>query len=95
MIKPLSEYIFVKEEKKEKGVIEVPDPQDQSKIYQGRVVAVGEYIPDESGMIYDLISAGDRVLFNRFSKEEVEVEIEGVKEKLMVVKKENVFGIIE
>ena len=83
-IKPLSDRILVEileAEEKTKGGIILPDTAKQEKA-EGKVVAVGSGKRLENGSLQPLeVKKGDRVLFGKYSGDEIEVD--GRKHKIL------------
>ena len=92
-IKPLHDRVVVRridEEERTPGGVIIPDTAKE-KPMQGEVVAVGPGGRDESGKrIEPDVSAGDTVLFGKWSG--TEVKIEG--EEVLVMKESDIMGII-
>ncbi len=93
-IKPLSDRVLVRRldvDEKTAGGIIIPDSA-QEKPSEGEVVAVGPGERDEGGSIHALdVSAGDRILFGKFSG--TEVKLDG--EELLIMKESDIMGIIQ
>ena len=93
-IKPLSDRVLVRRldvDEKTAGGIIIPDSA-QEKPSEGEVVAVGPGERDEGGSIHALDgSAGDRILFGKFSG--TEVKLDG--EELLIMKESDIMGIIQ
>ena len=93
-VRPLHDRILVKrveEEKKSKGGIIIPDTAKE-KPQEGRVAAVGTGKVLEDGTTRSLeVSKGDRVLFNKYSG--TEVNIDG--EEHLIIREEDVLAILE
>ena len=80
----------VEEEEKTKGGIIIPDTAKE-KPQEGEVVAVGPGARDEDGKhIQPEVSAGDRILFGKWSGTEVKVD----GEDLLIMKESDILGII-
>lgn len=94
-IKPLNDKVVVKalkQEEKTKSGIVLPDSARDEKPEQGEVVAVGEGKMLENGTRVAMsVKVGDKVLFTKYSPDEV--EIEGV--KYLVIEEEKILGIVE
>ena len=92
--RPLHDRVVVRrveEEGKSKGGIIIPD-NAKEKPQQGEVVAVGPGARDESGKLVPLeVSAGDRVLFGKWSGSEVKID----GEDLLIMKESDIMGVIE
>jgi chaperonin GroES len=94
VIRPLSDRVVVRRiaaEEKTAGGIIIPDTAKE-KPMEGEVVAVGPGGRDESGKIVKPdIKVGDKVLFDRWSG--AEVEIDGA--ELLIMKESEIIGVIE
>jgi chaperonin GroES len=92
--RPLHDRVVVRrveEEGKTKGGIIIPD-NAKEKPQQGEVIAVGPGARDESGKIVAVeVSAGDRVLFGKWSGSEVRID----GEDLLIMKESDIMGVIE
>ena len=93
-IRPLQDRVILKrieEEEKTKGGIIIPDTAKE-KPQEGKVVAVGKGKANEDGKITPLdVKVNDRVLFGKYSG--TEINIDG--EELLIVREEDILGIIE
>ncbi len=93
-IRPLHDRILVKrleEQEVRKGGIIIPDTAKE-KPQEGKVIAVGNGKVTEDGKKIPLdVKAGDRILFGKYSGSEVKVE----DEEYLILKEEDVLGIIE
>ncbi len=93
-IRPLRDRVVVRrlqEEEKTKGGIIIPDSAKEKPI-EGEVVAVGNGKVLEDGKVIPLeIKAGDRVLFGKYSGTEVKVDAE----ELLIMREEDIFGIVK
>jgi chaperonin GroES len=93
-IRPLHDRILVKrveEQEVRKGGIIIPDSAKE-KPQEGKVIAVGNgKVTDEGKKIPLDVKAGDRILFGKYSGSEVKVE----DEEYLILKEEDVLGIIE
>jgi chaperonin GroES len=93
-IRPLQDRILVKridEESKTKGGIIIPDTAKE-KPQEGKVVAVGKGKVTEDGKLQPLdVKKGDRVLFNKYSGSEVNVD----GEEHLIIREEDVLAIFE
>ena len=91
--RPLHDRVVVRRvesEEKTKGGIIIPDTAKE-KPQEGEIVAVGSGARDESGKVVALdVTAGDRVLFGKWSG--TEVKING--EDLLIMKEADIMGII-
>jgi chaperonin GroES len=91
---PLHDRILIKRiEEKEtaKGGIIIPDSAKE-KQQEGEVIAVGHGRKTEDGKIIPLdVKTGDRILFGKYSGTEIKID----NEDLLIVKEEEVLGVIE
>lgn len=94
-LKPLYDNIIVKQLKEEeitKSGIVLPDTINKEKPQQGEVIAVGPGKKDNNGNIIGMsVKVGDKVLFSRYSPNEVKIE----NEEYLVMKEGDVLAIIE
>ena len=92
--RPLHDRVVVRRldaEAKTKGGIIIPDTAKE-KPQEGEIIAAGPGARDESGKIVALdVSAGDRVLFGKWSG--TEVRIDG--EDLLIMKESDIMGVVE
>ncbi|MCZ7562869.1 MAG: co-chaperone GroES [Burkholderiales bacterium] len=93
-IRPLHDRVIVKrleEERKTASGIVIPDTAGE-KPDQGEVVAVGKGKIMDDGKLRPLdVKPGNRVLFGKYSGQTVKVE----GEELLVMREEDIMGIIE
>jgi chaperonin GroES len=93
-VRPLHDRILVKrveEEKKSKGGIIIPDTAKE-KPQEGRVVAVGTGKVLDNGTVRALeIGKGDRVLFSKYSGNEVQID----GEEHLIIREEDVLAVLE
>jgi chaperonin GroES len=93
-IRPLHDRVIVKrleEERTSPGGIVIPDTAAE-KPMQGKIVAVGKGKILEDGQVRPLdVKVGDRILFGKYSGNEVKVD----GEDLVVMREEDVMAIIE
>jgi len=93
-IRPLHDRILVKrveEQEVRKGGIIIPDSAKE-KPQEGKVIAAGNGKVNDDGKKIPLdVKAGDRILFGKYSGSEVKVE----DEEYLILKEEDVLGIIE
>ncbi|WP_179380508.1 co-chaperone GroES [Jannaschia marina] len=91
--KPLHDRVLVRRvesEEKTAGGLIIPD-NAKEKPAEGEIVSVGEGARKDSGeLIAPSVSAGDRVLFGKWSGTEVTVD----GEELLIMKESDVLGII-
>ena len=93
-IRPLHDRILVKrmeEQEVRRGGIIIPDTAKE-KPQEGKVVAVGNGRVTEEGKKIPLdVKAGDRILFGKYSGNEVKIE----DEEYVIMKEEDVLAILE
>ena len=93
-LRPLQDRVLIRRvepEAKTAGGIFIPDTA-QEKPVEGEVVAVGPGLRDEHGKLHPLdVTAGDRVLFGKWSG--TEVKLDG--EELMIIKEADLMGVID
>ncbi|HEB58100.1 MAG TPA: co-chaperone GroES [Gammaproteobacteria bacterium] len=93
-IRPLHDRVIVRrveEERTSAGGIVIPDSATE-KPAQGEVIAVGNGKILENGDVRPLdVKVGDKVLFGKYSGNEVKVE----GEELLVMREEDIMGVIE
>jgi len=93
-IRPLHDRVIVKrieEEKKSAGGIVIPDTAAE-KPDQGEIVAVGKGKKDDNGKLIAIdVKSGDRVLFGKYSGQNVRVK----GDELLVMREEDLMGVIE
>ncbi|MGB0661956.1 MAG: co-chaperone GroES [Mangrovicoccus sp.] len=91
--KPLHDRVLVRRvesEEKTKGGLIIPDSAKE-KPAEGLIVACGEGARKDSGELIPMsVSAGDKVLFGKWSG--TEVQIDG--EDLIIMKESDILGII-
>ncbi len=92
--RPLHDRVLVRRveaDAKTAGGIIIPDSA-QEKPSEGKVVAVGGGLKDDSGKVTALdVKKGDSILFGKWSGTEVTVE----GEDLIIMKESDILGIIE
>jgi chaperonin GroES len=92
--KPLHDRVLVRRiesDEKTSGGLIIPDSAKE-KPQEGEIVAVGEGARKDSGELIPMaVSAGDRVLFGKWSG--TEVKIDG--EDLLIMKESDILGIVE
>jgi chaperonin GroES len=93
-IRPLHDRILVKrmeEQEVRRGGIIIPDTAKE-KPQEGKVVAVGNGKVSEDGKKIPLdVKAGDRILFGKYSGNEVKIE----DEEYIIMREEDVLAILE
>ena len=92
--RPLHDRVLVRRieaEEKTAGGIIIPDTAKE-KPMEGEIVAVGPGVRDDAGKLVEFaVTAGDRILFGKWSV--TEVRIDG--EDLLIMKESDILGIIE
>jgi chaperonin GroES len=92
--RPLHDRVVVRrieEDERTPGGIIIPDTAKE-KPQQGEVVAAGPGARDEKGQIQPLdVKAGDRVLFGKWSGNEVKID----GEELLIMKESDIMGVLE
>jgi chaperonin GroES len=93
-LRPLQDRILVqrvKEEEKTKGGIIIPDTAKEKPV-EGRVIAVGiGKLSEEGNRIALEVKKGDRILFGKYSGNEIKIE----GEEYLIMREDDVLGIIE
>ena len=93
-LKPLQDRILVqrvKEEEKTKGGIIIPDTAKEKPV-EGRVIAAGIGKLSEEGKRIALeVKKGDRILFGKYSGNEIKIE----GEEYLIMREDDVLGVIE
>ena len=93
-LRPLHDRILVKrvEEKEQiRGGIIIPDSAKE-KPQEGEVIAVGQGKALDSGVRLEMaVKAGDRILFGKYSGNEVKID----GEDFLIMREDEVLGIIE
>ena len=93
-IRPLQDRVMVQpilEKEVQKGGIIIPDSAKEKPI-EGRIKAVGEGKLNENGSRTKLsVKVGDKVLFGKYAGQSVKVD----GEELLVMKEEDIMGIVE
>ncbi len=93
-IRPLHDRVVIRRQEEETtsaGGIVIPDSATE-KPAQGEVIAVGNGAITNSGEVRPLdVKVGDKVMFGKFAG--TEVKIDG--EELLVMKEEDIMGVIE
>lgn len=93
-VRPLGDRLLVQRleaEDKTKGGIVLPDTAKE-KPKEGKVISVGKGRTNDEGKTIPLsISEGDKILFSSYAG--TDIKIEG--EEYMILKEEDILGIIE
>ena len=95
-IRPLYDRVVVKrieEEETVQGGIIIPDSAKE-KPQEGEVLAVGQGKRLDDGKLAPLdVKVGDKILFGKYSGNEVPFKIEG--EECMIMREDEILGVIE
>ena len=93
-VKPLYDRVLIKRtetQEKIKGGIIIPDTAKE-KPQEGEVIAVGAGRVDDEGKRHPLeVKVGDRILFGKYSGSEITIG----DEELLIVKEEEILGVIQ
>ena len=93
-LRPLHDRVVVRRKEEERtsaGGILIPDSAAEKPI-EGEVIAVGNGKLLDSGDVRRLdVKVGDRVLFGKYSGTEVKLS----EEKLLVMREDDIMGVIE
>jgi chaperonin GroES len=93
-LRPLQDRILVKrieEQEKTAGGIYIPDTAKEKPV-MGQVVSVGKGKKGEDGKVIPLdVKPGDKVLFGKYSGNEVKVE----GDEYLIMREDDILGIIE
>ncbi len=92
-IRPLHDRVLIKrlnEEEKSRGGIIIPDTAKE-KPHEGKVVAVGKGRLEEGKVIPLDVRVGDRILFSKYSGNEVKIE----GEEHLILKEDEILGVLE
>ena len=93
-VKPLQDRVIVKrveEEEKTKGGIIIPDTAKE-KPQEGKVVSVGAgKVNDKGERIAPEVKAGDRVLFGKYSGNEINID----GEEHLIMREDDIIAIVE
>lgn len=92
-VRPLHDRIIVKrltEEEKTKGGIIIPDSAKE-KLQEAEVVAVGQGKTTDEGKIISLqVKVGDKILFSKYSGNEIKID----GEEYLIMREEDVLAIV-
>ena len=93
-LKPLHDRVLIRRiegtEKTKSGII-IPDTAKE-KPQEGEVIAVGSGKRDDQGKVHALeVKKGDRVLFGKYSGNEVKIE----GEKYVILREDEILGVIQ
>ncbi len=92
-IRPLHDRVLVRrvnEEEKTKGGIIIPDSAKE-KPQEGRIIAVGKGRIDDGKVMPLDVKVGDRILFTKYSGNEVKIE----GEEHIILKEDEILGVLE
>jgi len=94
-VRPLADRLIVKRieasEEKSAGGIIIPDTAKE-KPSEGKVVAVGKgKIGDDGKVIPMNVKAGDRILFGKWSGNEIKID----GEEHLIMREDDVLGVVE
>jgi len=93
-IKPVGGHILVKataEDKMTKAGIIIPDTASEEKPQTGEVVALGTGKVNEDGKTIPFsVKKGDKVIFKKYSPEEIEVD----NEKYLILEETDILAVI-
>jgi chaperonin GroES len=93
-LRPLQDRVLIRRvesETKTAGGIFIPDTA-QEKPMEGEVIAVGPGIRDQEGKLHPLdVRSGDRVLFGKWSGNEIKLD----GEELMIMKESDIIGVVD
>jgi chaperonin GroES len=93
-LRPLQDRVLIRRvepETKTPGGIFIPDTA-QEKPVEGEVIAVGPGTRDEHGKLHPLdVKPGDRVLFGKWSGNEIKVD----GEELVIMKEADLMGVVD
>jgi chaperonin GroES len=93
MLKPLGDRVVVKpgaQETKTKSGIIIPDTAKE-KSHQGEIIAVGSGKYDDGQLVPMNVKPGDKVLYKEYGGDEFKLD----GEELIILKEEDILGIIE
>jgi len=94
-IRPLGDRVVVKpaeREEKTKGGIFLPDTASKERPQEGTVLAAGEGRRDDAGKLVPMnVSAGDKVLFAKYSGTEFKVD----DVEYLILSEKDILGIIQ
>jgi chaperonin GroES len=94
-VRPLADRLIVKRleasEEKSAGGIIIPDTAKE-KPSEGKVVAVGKgKVGDDGKLIPMNVKAGDRILFGKWSGNEIKID----GEEHLIMREDDVLGVVE
>ncbi len=94
-VRPLGDRVVIKpaeREEKTKGGIFLPDTASKERPMEGTVLAVGEGRRDDNGKLIPMnVSAGDKVLFAKYSGTEFKVD----EVEYLILSEKDILGIVQ
>ncbi len=94
-IRPLGDRVVIKpaeREEKTKGGIFLPDTASKERPMEGTVMAVGEGRRDDAGKLIPMsVSAGDKVVFAKYSGTEFKVE----EIEYLILAEKDILGVVQ
>lgn len=94
-IKPLGDRVLVEplaKEQKSKGGIIIPDTAGGERPEQGTVIAVGDGRLTDDGVLLPLsVKKGQKIIFTKYGPDEIKID----GKEYLIIKEENILGIIE
>ncbi len=98
-LKPLGSNLIIEsapEETKTASGILLPDTASKEQQDRGTVIAVGPGKVLESGSRQSIdVQVGNTVIFKKWGKEEIEIDVDGAKKKFLIVSADEVMAILE
>jgi chaperonin GroES len=98
-LKPLGSNLIIEsapEETTTASGILLPDTASKEQQDRGTVIAVGPGKVLENGSRATIdVQAGNTVIFKKWGKEEIEIDVDGVKKKFLIVSADEVMAILE
>lgn len=98
-LKPLGSNLIIEsapEETKTAAGILLPDTASKEQQDRGTVIAVGpgKMLDNGSRQAID-VQVGNTVIFKKWGKEEIEIDVDGAKKKFLIVSADEVMAILE
>lgn len=98
-LKPLGSNLIIEsapEETTTASGILLPDTASKEQQDRGTVIAVGPGKVLENGSRATIdVQVGNTVIFKKWGKEEIEIDVDGVKKKFLIVSADEVMAILE
>ncbi len=98
-LKPLGSNLIIEsapEETKTASGILLPDTANKEQQDRGTVIAVGPGKVLENGTRQGIdVEVGNTVIFKKWGKEEIEIDVDGAKKKFLIVSADDVMAVIE